>query len=122
MQHSITVIDGGIQYNMIPEYATLQGNIRPTPAFDNQQVLTLIKRTIDHLNAHSPYQLELTVLQNFQPVATRPDHPFIQQALQVTRHQYTNSVDLSIINGATDASVFTLHRPDLPVAILDCDF
>src|SRR5699024_430830 len=39
VQHSVTVIKGGDQVNTIPDQAELHGNIRPTYAFNNQQVI-----------------------------------------------------------------------------------
>ena len=60
-------------------------------------------------------------MQSFQPISTAPTNPFIQIALTAAQRNFPNKVKLAIINGATDASVFTLHRPDLPVVVLGCD-
>lgn len=36
VSHAITIIHGGEQINNIPAFATLRGNIRPVPTFNNQ--------------------------------------------------------------------------------------
>lgn len=121
LQHSVTVIKGGSQVNMIPDRAILQGNIRPTAVFANDKVIERLKQTINHINHTTPYQLELKILMSYQPIATNPKSVFVQNALHAAKANFQNDVKLDIINGATDASVFTLKRPDLPVVVLGCD-
>lgn len=121
IQHSITVINGGSQVNIIPDQASLRGNIRPTAVFDNPKVINRLNNVIEYINHTTPYQLELNIVQDFQPIATAPDHNFVQTALTAAQRNFPNEVKLGIINGATDASVFTLQRPDLPVVVLGCD-
>lgn len=121
VQHSITVINGGDQVNTIPDSATLHGNVRPTAAFNNEKVIDRLQDALEYINHTTPFQLELKIIQDFYPIATAPDNHFVQVALEAAQRNYPNDVKLDIINGATDASVFTLHRPDLPVVVLGCD-
>lgn len=121
VQHSITVIDGGSQVNTIPDSASLQGNIRPTAAFNNVKVADRLNDALEYINHTTPFQLELKIIQDFYPIATEPNNDFVQIALNAAQRNYPNDIKLDIINGATDASVFTLNRPDLPVVILGCD-
>lgn len=122
VQHCITIIEGGKQANTIPDLAHLFGNIRPTAVFNNQQVTQRLTDLVDQINHQTPFQLELKVTQSFGPVITKPDNDFVQLALHAAQRNYPNDVELKTINGATDASVFTLNRPDLPVVVLGCDF
>lgn len=121
VQHSVTVINGGNQVNTIPDRASLQGNIRPTAAFNNQQVIDKLNAAIEHISHTTPYQLKLKILMNFQPISTDPQSEFVQTALKAVKDNFDHDVKLDVINGATDASVFTLDRPDLPVIVLGCD-
>ena len=121
VQHSITVIDGGSQVNTIPDSASLHGNIRPTAAFNNVKVADRLNDALEYINHTTPFQLELKIIQDFYPIATEPNNDFVQIALNAAQRNYPNDIKLDIINGATDASVFTLNRPDLPVVILGCD-
>lgn len=121
VQHSITIFNGGDQVNTIPDSATLHGNIRPTAVFNNEKVIDRLQDTLEYINHTTPFQLELKVIQDFYPIATDPANQFVQISLDAAQRNYPNDVKLDIINGATDASVFTLHRPELPVVVLGCD-
>ena len=48
--HSVTLIEGGVQLNSIPEYAEYQANARTIPEFDNDKLTALIKETVEELN------------------------------------------------------------------------
>lgn len=122
LEHSVTVINGGRQVNVIPDLATLEGNVRPTAVFDNHQVDARLKTLVDRINENTPFQLSLEVLFSLQPVVTKEEHPLVQLGLAAANANYPwGKRRLKVIHGATDASVFTLHRPDLPVVILGAD-
>ena len=122
VQHSITVIHGGEQVNTIPATAELLGNIRPTQAFDNQQVIARIEAAVAELNQQYDAQLSLEIIHNFEPVETASDNGFIQIVKQAAQETFTDrQVDLLTMNGATDASVFVKNNPGLPTVILGAD-
>ncbi len=122
IKHSITVIEGGHQVNTIPDYAELSGNVRPTQSFDNQQVIALLKRTIEKINQQTDYQLAFELIHSFQPVETQPDNAFVGLVKRAATAAFTDrDVALEITNGATDASVFIKANPELPVVILGPD-
>lgn len=60
---------------MIPDLATLEGNVRPTAVFDNHQVDARLKTLVDRINENTPFQLSLEVLFSLQPVVTKEEHP-----------------------------------------------
>jgi succinyl-diaminopimelate desuccinylase len=121
VQHSVTVIEGGGQINTIPDHAKLEGNIRPTAAFNNQAVADRLNAAIDKINHQTPYQLKLDIFWDYHPISTDPASDFVQSALGFAKQHYPHPVKMDIINGATDASVFTVDRPDLPVIVLGSD-
>lgn len=121
IQHSVTVIEGGHQVNSIPDSAKLQGNIRPTPACDNQEVASRLNEVIDQINHQTPFHLKLNIFWDYHPISTDPQSEFVQSALRAAQQCFPHPVKTGIINGATDASVFRLHRPDLPVVVLGSD-
>lgn len=120
LKHSITIIEGGNQVNIIPDKASLKGNIRPTAIFPNQKVIERLQKLVNEINQNSEYKLTLNVFQSFQPIATKPENDFVQLVLRAAKNNFKDP-KLDIINGATDASVFTLKRPDLPVVVLGPD-
>lgn len=122
LQHSITLIKGGEQVNIIPDYAELYGNIRPTESFDNDQVIATIKNEVAKINKDTEFHLEFNLIHNFRPVETEPDNPFITLVDQAAKDNYQDrDVELQIINAATDASVFITSNPKLPVVIMGAD-
>lgn len=121
VKHSITILKAGEQVNTIPDLAELRGNIRPTRAFDNDKVTHRLQTAIEYLNQTTPYQLSLKILNDWWPIATAPDDQLVKVARQAANDSFGKEVELTIINGATDASVFVKHRPDLPVVVLGAD-
>lgn len=121
VQHSVTVIEGGHQVNSIPDTAKLEGNIRPTPACDNQEVAARLNRVIDQINHQTPFHLKLNIFWDYHPISTDPNSDFVQSALRAAQRFFPSPVKTGIINGATDASVFRRQRPDLPVIVLGSD-
>lgn len=121
VKHSITILKAGDQVNTIPDHAELRGNIRPTRAFDNQEVTQRLNQAIDYLNQTTDYQLSLNILNDWWPIATDPQNELVKLALTASKNSYQKDPELTIINGATDASVFVKHRPELPVIVLGAD-
>ncbi|MFR0644377.1 ArgE/DapE family deacylase [Limosilactobacillus mucosae] len=121
VKHSITILKAGDQVNTIPDHAELRGNIRPTRAFDNQKVTQRLNQAIDYLNQTTDYQLSLNILNDWWPIATDPQNELVKLALTASKNSYQKDPELTIINGATDASVFVKHRPELPIIVLGAD-
>ncbi|MTV82738.1 ArgE/DapE family deacylase [Secundilactobacillus folii] len=120
--HSVTLINGGDQVNIIPEYGELFGNIRPTLAFDNQHVIDTIQKTVDDINANSNYDLTFNVLHSWHPVETSKTSRLVKAAKQAADKDYEDrEVKLITYNGATDASVFTKDNPNIDVVVLGPD-
>lgn len=121
-KHSVTMIKGGTQINIIPDYAQLSGNLRPTPAFDNDRVLQLIKDKIAEINQKTAFELHFKLLHNFYPVKTTPNDPLVKSAIAVSaKHFPQRTIGLKTINGATDASVFVERNPRIKVIALGPD-
>ncbi|ANZ58079.1 succinyl-diaminopimelate desuccinylase [Fructilactobacillus lindneri] len=122
VQHSITVIEGGNQINTIPAEASLLGNVRPTPSFNNKQVIALLKQQIAKINKQTDYQLKFELLHNFYSIYTSQSDNFIQSAFAISNAVYQNrDIKLIVDNGASDASVFVQTNPQMPVLLLGPD-
>ncbi|WP_288531650.1 ArgE/DapE family deacylase [uncultured Secundilactobacillus sp.] len=124
VKHSITLISGGDQVNILPDHAELWGNIRPTETFNNDQVIEHLESAIRQLNDSTPFNLELTITHNFLPVETEPDNEFVQLVKTASDNAYAaddRTPKLDTINGATDASVFVTTNDQMPVVIFGAD-
>jgi len=111
--HSITLISGGTQVNSIPHLATIQGNIRSIPEFDNDRVIELLEQVIDEVNRDIKGELELTLDFNKQPVESKPDSKLIQ----VIQNQFDVTLPLVGLSATTDAAEFTKADNDFDVVI-----
>lgn len=113
--HSITIIEGGVQSNSIPEYAEYQANARTIPEFDNEQLTVLIQDTVAEFNAlDKGYHFELEILADMPPVESDPDSDLIQVIHQVS-HQ--DNIDLVALPGSTDTAQFQRNNQQMDVAI-----
>lgn len=119
VKHSITMIKGGSQINIIPDQAELSGNIRPTPAFTNEKIIAAIKNQLAIINQQTKFKLEFSLLHNFYPVKTDPQDEFVQQVAAISASHFPRqAIELKTINGATDASVFTQRNPKIKTVVL----
>lgn len=113
--HSITLIDGGVQLNSIPEYAEYQANARTIPEFDNDQLTHLLQTTVDEMNAlDKGYHFEFELLADMPTVVSDPNSDLIQVIHQVS-HQ--DNIELLALPGTTDTAQFQRNNPNMDVAI-----
>lgn len=116
--HSVTMLHSGEQINNIPAQATLRGNIRPVPSFNNDQVTARITAKIAELNQAPDVDLQFTVDHSFWPVATSKEAKLVQVAQQAYQHVFKQAATLAVIHGATDASEFTLSDNHFDVIVM----
>ncbi len=122
VQHSITMIEGGQQVNIVPDRASLWGNIRPTQRVTNEDIQDYLGAMVAKVNQEQAAQLALKIVHNFYPVATQPHNPLVLAALAASQTWYgTGQAKLKRVNLASDASVFTQLHPDLPIILLGAD-
>lgn len=116
--HSVTVINGGHQVNSIPEFASLEGNIRPVPEFNASQSAQRLQTVIDQLNQKPQNNLELKIDFSFEPVVNDPDGEFVSIIKQAHQVAFGTAPKLDIIHGATDASEYIKDEHDFPMIVL----
>lgn len=75
---NITLINGGIQVNSIPDQAEFEANVRTVPEFDNDAVIQTIQEVIDDLHHEEKYDLILEITASQPPVQTRSDSGLIK--------------------------------------------
>ncbi|MFT8411547.1 MAG: ArgE/DapE family deacylase [Schleiferilactobacillus perolens] len=110
LAHSVTVLQAGDQVNTIPDLAVASGNIRPTPAFPNEQVISRIKTLITKLNAAGNGTLEFNLTHSFLPVISKKDGHLVTAANKAVTSVLGRPAKLAIIHAATDASVYTRSK------------
>lgn len=113
--HSVTLIEGGVQLNSIPEYAEYRANARTIPEFDNDKLTALIKETVEEFNAMDKgYNFEFELLADMPTVVADPESELIQVIHEVS-HQ--DNIDLIALPGTTDTAQFQRNNKTMDVAI-----
>ncbi|MEM7145748.1 MAG: M20 family metallopeptidase [Verrucomicrobiota bacterium] len=83
---NIGLVDGGSRANIVPAHCQTTLDLRLTPDLPPAKALSLLKEFLHH---HDP-TLTLTPLLECTPLATDPNHPVIQQLLEIPRTRKEN--------------------------------
>lgn len=100
--HNITIMNGGKQVNSIPNFASLQGNIRSIPEFSNDDIIKVLQDTVDELNKNQPYKLNLTIDYNKLSVKANKQ----SELIKVIQQQFDEPLPLIGIGATTDTAEF----------------
>ncbi|WP_155286251.1 ArgE/DapE family deacylase [Lacticaseibacillus zhaodongensis] len=112
--HSITLINGGNQVNIIPEAAKLRANIRTTPLADNVAFTKAINAAKDEAAAaHPELHFELSVDSTIDSVASSADNHLVQTIQAVRNAQGLPSLPVKGGTGINDAAVMLQPGMDL---------
>jgi succinyl-diaminopimelate desuccinylase len=115
--YNVTMISGGEQINSIPSEASLQGNIRTIPGYDNEQVIQKMQELIAELNQKETYDLTLTIEANKISVKSDKDSEIAKIAQSVVKKQVNVDIPMVGVSGTTDAAEFTKGKQVFPVII-----
>ncbi len=75
---NITLVNGGLQVNSIPDQAEFESNVRTIPEFDNDAVIQTIQEVIDDLHHEKRYDLTFEITASQPPVQSRSDSELIK--------------------------------------------
>ncbi|MGX4687347.1 ArgE/DapE family deacylase [Vagococcus sp. JNUCC 83] len=100
--HNITIMNGGNQVNSIPNFASLQGNIRSIPEFSNDDIIKVLQDTVDELNKNQPYKLTLTI--DYNKLSVKSDKN--SELVKVIQKQFEQPLPLMGIAATTDTAEF----------------
>jgi len=108
---AVTVVEGGRQINVIPD--SCQGRIdwRFLPGRTPRQCR---EELAEFLNRQMPGQVELELMNEYQPMETNPDHPVVA-ALLAAAQETAGIRRTASVAYATDASAF--HGRSIPTPI-----
>lgn len=112
--HSITLIKGGNQVNIIPESASLRANIRTTPLATNAEFTAAINAALAQANAAvTGVQLTLTVDSTIDFAASAADNKLVQ-SIQTARAA-NGLAEVPVVGGTgiNDAAVMLQPGMDL---------
>lgn len=105
-----SIINGGKQFNSVPDEASLEFNVRPVPEYDNDFIESFFQNIINDVDSN---KLSLDIPSNHRPVTSDKNSKLITTIKDVAS-SYVDKYDIfvSALVGATDASSFLGDNKD----------
>ncbi|HCD6069316.1 TPA: ArgE/DapE family deacylase [Staphylococcus aureus] len=105
-----SIINGGKQFNSVPDEASLEFNVRPVPEYDNDFIEPFFQNIINDVDSQ---KLSLDIPSNHRPVTSDKNSKLITTIKDVAS-SYVDKDDIfvSALVGATDTSSFLGDNKD----------
>ncbi|HFO0677182.1 TPA: ArgE/DapE family deacylase [Staphylococcus aureus] len=105
-----SIINGGKQFNSVPDEASLEFNVRPVPEYDNDFVESFFQNIINDVNSN---KFSLEIPSNHRPVTSDKNSKLITTIKDVaSSYIEQGEIFVSALVGATDASSFLGDNKD----------
>ncbi len=115
---NVSVINGGVKVNVVPDECRLRIDIRTVPAQGHGEILGAIERRLESFRQTlHDFDCEVTVLSERLPVNTSTEERLARVAEDLRRETYGAPSSRVAAPYYTDASVLVEARPDLPVVV-----
>lgn len=116
--HNMSLINGGVQINSVPESASLTANVRTIPEFNNEQMTQMLTRIIEEINSEDPSsKLVLNITQDTAPMFSEKDSRIVKVASKVAKEIIGEELPVIGVPAGTDASEFTKAKETFPIII-----
>lgn len=112
--HTLAMIEGGTQSNMIPGQARANFSARTTPTFTNAAYKATVQEVVDVFNKKEGYKLSIIDEREYTP-AIGPKDSRLVQVIQEVSHE--ENVETRAMPGGTDLSEFQRGNLEMEVAI-----
>lgn len=105
-----SIINGGKQFNSVPDEASLEFNVRPVPEYDNDFIESFFQNIINDVDSN---KLSLDIPSNHRPVTSDKNSKLITTIKDVaSSYVEQDEIFVSALVGATDASIFLGDNKD----------
>ncbi|EOD3813221.1 ArgE/DapE family deacylase [Staphylococcus aureus] len=105
-----SIINGGKQFNSVPDEASLEFNVRPVPEYDNDFIESFFQNIINDVDSN---KLSLDIPSNHRPVISDKNSKLITTIKDVaSSYVEQDEIFVSALVGATDASSFLGDNKD----------
>ncbi|HCY8417085.1 TPA: ArgE/DapE family deacylase [Staphylococcus aureus] len=105
-----SIINGGKQFNSVPDEASLEFNVRPVPEYDNDFIESFFQNIINDVDSN---KLSLDIPSNHRPVTSDKNSKLITTIKDVaSSYVEQDEIFVSALVGATDASSFLRDNKD----------
>lgn len=105
-----SIINGGKQFNSVPDEASLEFNVRPVPEYDNDFIESFFQNIINDVDSN---KLSLDIPSNHRPVTSDKNSKLITTIKDIaSSYVEQDEIFVSALVGATDASSFLGDNKD----------
>ncbi|HDC8776217.1 TPA: ArgE/DapE family deacylase [Staphylococcus aureus] len=105
-----SIINGGKQFNSVPDESSLEFNVRPVPEYDNDFIESFFQNIINDVDSN---KLSLDIPSNHRPVTSDKNSKLITTIKDVaSSYVEQDEIFVSALVGATDASSFLGDNKD----------
>lgn len=105
-----SIINGGKQFNSVPDEASLEFNVRPVPEYDNDFIESFFQNIMNDVDSN---KLSLDIPSNHRPVTSDKNSKLITTIKDVaSSYVEQDEIFVSALVGATDASSFLGDNKD----------
>ncbi|HEE8892816.1 TPA: ArgE/DapE family deacylase [Staphylococcus aureus] len=105
-----SIINGGKQFNSVPDEASLEFNVRPVPEYDNDFIESFFQNIINDVDSNN---LSLDIPSNHRPVTSDKNSKLITTIKDIaSSYVEQDEIFVSALVGATDASSFLGDNKD----------
>lgn len=105
-----SIINGGKQFNSVPDEASLEFNVRPVPEYDNDFIESFFQNIINDVDSN---KLSLDIPSNHRPVTSDKNSKLITTIKDVaSSYVEQDEIFVSALVGATDSSSFLGDNKD----------
>ena len=105
-----SIINGGKQFNSVPDEASLEFNVRPVPEYDNDFIESFFQNIINNVDSNT---LSLDIPSNHRPVTSDKNSKLITTIKDIaSSYVEQDEIFVSALVGATDASSFLGDNKD----------
>ncbi|COY17302.1 succinyl-diaminopimelate desuccinylase [Staphylococcus aureus] len=105
-----SIINGGKQFNSVPDEASLEFNVRPVPEYDNDFIESFFQNIINDVDSN---KLSLDIPSNHRPVTSDKNSKLITTIKDVaSSYVEQDEIFVSALVGATDAPSFLGDNKD----------
>lgn len=113
-----SIINGGAQFNIVPEFASMTANLRTIPEVDNDRITGILSGIVSELNDNvKNMKLELVLGETHIPVFSDVNSKLVQIAVEEGEKAFDEKPPVLGGPGATDAAEFLLGNRAMQIII-----
>ena len=114
---NISIIQGGVKANVVPDRCSLTLDIRTVPGMPHSKIVDDINAICEKVKAKMPgLEMSVNPFNDRPAVETPKDHPFIKMAQSVIADKFGGDTAVKGVNFYTDAAIF-LPGTDIPAIL-----